>query len=53
MISLVDAKTHRLVWQGQADGVLSLPVSDPAKATRSIDDAVASILAKYPPPSKT
>jgi uncharacterized protein DUF4136 len=53
MICLVDAKTHRLVWQGQADDALSLPVNDPAKATRSIDEAVASILAKYPPSSKT
>ena len=53
LITMVDAKTHRLVWQGQADDALSLPVNNPSKATRSIDEAVASILAKYPPPSTT
>jgi hypothetical protein len=53
LISMVDAKTHRLVWQGQAADALDLPVNDPSKATRSIDQAVASILAKYPPASTT
>jgi hypothetical protein len=53
LITMVDAKTHRLVWQGQADDALSLPVNDPSKATRSIDQAVAGILAKYPPASTT
>jgi hypothetical protein len=53
LICMVDAKTHRLVWQGQAAGVLSLPVNDPSKATRAIDEAVVNILAKYPPPSTT
>jgi hypothetical protein len=48
VIMMVDAKTKRTVWQGQAADVLILPVSNPAKATKSIDDAVAKILAKYP-----
>jgi hypothetical protein len=53
VICLVDAKTHRMVWQGQAADVLSLPVNNPSKATRSIDEAVGRILVKYPPPSTT
>ena len=48
VICLVDAKTKHVVWQGQAADVLSLPVNDPTKATKSIDEAVAKILAKYP-----
>jgi hypothetical protein len=51
VINLVDAKTKRVVWQGQAADVLSLPVENPASATSKIDDAVAKILAKYPPSS--
>lgn len=51
VISLVDAKTKRVVWQGQAADVLSLPVENPASATGKIDAAVAKILAKYPPSS--
>lgn len=49
VVSLVDAKTHREVWQGQAADVLSLPINNPNTATREIDKAVAKILAKYPP----
>jgi Domain of unknown function (DUF4136) len=51
IVTLMDAKTRKVVWQGQADGVIDLPVSNPAKATRSIDEAVSKIFAKYPPPS--
>jgi Domain of unknown function (DUF4136) len=51
VIHLVDAKTKRVVWQGQAADVLSLPVDNPASATSKIDNAVAKILAKYPPSS--
>jgi hypothetical protein len=45
---MVDAKTKKLVWKGQVGDALSLPVKDPAKATQSIDEAVAKMLAKYP-----
>jgi len=48
IVCMVDAKTKKLVWQGQAADVLSLPVNDPAKATQRIDQAVAKILTKYP-----
>lgn len=49
VVSLVDAKTHREVWQGQAADVVSLPISNPNTATKDIGKAVARILAKYPP----
>jgi hypothetical protein len=49
VVSLVDAKTHREVWQGQAADVLSLPVSNPKSATKDINQAVAKIFTKYPP----
>jgi hypothetical protein len=52
VVSLVDAKTHREVWQGQAADVLSLPVVNPKVATKDIDKAVAKIFAKYPPELK-
>src|SRR5262245_3473708 len=48
VICIIDAKTKQLVWEGQAADVLSLPVSDPVKATQRIDQAVARLLAKYP-----
>jgi hypothetical protein len=48
VICLVDAKTRHVVWQGQAAGVVDLPVGDPAKATRRIDEAVGKMFAKYP-----
>ena len=49
VVSLVDAKTHREVWQGQAADALSLPIHNPNGATKEIGKAVAKILAKYPP----
>lgn len=49
VVSMVDAKTHRVVWQGQAADVLSLPVNNPKRADVNIDRAVAKILAKFPP----
>jgi len=53
VICLVDAKTRHTVWQGQAADVVSLPVGDPAKATRRVDEAVAKMFANYPPRSVT
>jgi hypothetical protein len=52
VVSLVDAKTHREVWQGQAADVLSLPVSNPNDATKDISQAVAQIFTRYPPEHK-
>ena len=51
VVNLVDAKTHRVVWQGEAADVLSLPVGDPADASQRINEAVAKMFAKYPPQS--
>jgi hypothetical protein len=53
VVSLIDAKTQHVVWQAQAADVVSLPVGDPAKATRRIDEAVTKMFANYPPPSAT
>jgi hypothetical protein len=52
VVNLVDAKTKRVVWQGEVADALSLPVGDPAQATQKIDHAVAQMFAKYPPQSK-
>jgi hypothetical protein len=49
VVHLVDARTRQVVWEGQAEDVLRLPVSDPDNATRRIDEAVAKLFAKYPP----
>lgn len=53
MVSLVDAKTRRVVWQGQAADVVALPVGNPTKATASIDRAVSKMFATYPPSATT
>jgi hypothetical protein len=49
VISMVDAKTHRMIWQSEAADVLSLPVHDPKRADKDINKAVANILEKFPP----
>jgi hypothetical protein len=49
IVNLIDAKTKQVVWHGEVADVVNLPVSDPARATRQIDDAVAKLFAKYPP----
>jgi len=49
VVSLVSAKTHRVVWQGEASDVVDLPVNDPKHADTEINRAVAKILEKYPP----
>ena len=49
VVNLIDAKSRKVVWQGEIGDVLSLPVSDPLAATRQIDGAVAKLFAKYPP----
>jgi hypothetical protein len=49
VISMVDAKTHRMIWRSEAADVLSLPVQDPKGADKDINRAVANILKKFPP----
>ena len=49
VLSMVNAKTHRVMWQGQEAGALSLPVSNSRRADVDINHAVARILHKFPP----
>jgi hypothetical protein len=49
IVNLIDAKTKQVVWHGEAADVVDLPVSDPLRATRQVNDAVAKLFAKYPP----
>ena len=49
VVNLVDAKTKQVVWEGDAPGVLPLPVSSPTGATEKVNAAVAKLFTKYPP----
>ena len=49
VISMVDAKTHRVIWRSEARDVVSLPVNDPRLADKDINHAVAKIIDKFPP----
>jgi hypothetical protein len=49
VVNLIDAKTKKVVWEGEAADVVSLPVGNPVSATQQIDGAVAKLFAKYPP----
>ena len=49
IVNLIDAKTKQVVWEGEADDALSLPVANPVSATKDIDAAVGKLFAKYPP----
>lgn len=51
VVHMIDARTKNVVWQGEVDGAVSLPVSNPVSATQEIDEAVAKLFAKYPPSS--
>jgi hypothetical protein len=51
VVNLIDARTKQVVWQGEVASVVSLPIEDPLRATREIDEAVAKLFEKYPPPS--
>ncbi|PWT96625.1 MAG: DUF4136 domain-containing protein [Bacteroidetes bacterium] len=49
IVELVDAKQKNLVWEGIGNKEIDKPASDPDKA---ISEAIAAILAKYPPGAK-
>ena len=51
VVNLVDAKTKKVVWEGEVADVVNLPVGNPVSATQQIDGAVAKLFAKYPPQS--
>ena len=49
VVSMVDARTHRVVWRSEAHDVVSLPVNDPRLADKDINHAVGKIIDKFPP----
>jgi hypothetical protein len=49
VVNLVDAKTRQVVWQGEAPGVVNIPVDNPVRATKEVDAAVTKLFTKYPP----
>jgi hypothetical protein len=51
VVNLIDARTKQVVWEGEVDDVVNLPVTNPVRATQQIDAAVAKLFAKYPPRS--
>lgn len=51
VVSLIDAKTKQVVWEGEVADVVRLPVTSPVSATQQIDGAVAKLFEKYPPES--
>jgi hypothetical protein len=52
IVNLIDARTKAVVWHGEVADVVRLPVGDPSRATRQINDAVAKLFAKYPPQTR-
>lgn len=52
IVSLVDARTHRVVWQAQDQDVLRLPVNNPDRASTEIAQAVDHIFNKFPPANR-
>jgi hypothetical protein len=50
VVHLIDAKTKKVVWEGEVADVVSLPIGNPVTATKQIDEAVAKLFSKYPPP---
>ena len=48
-VNIGDAKTHKLLWLGDARDTLS---DNPEKNTKKINKALEKMFKKYPPPSK-
>ena len=51
VVNLVDAKTKKVVWEGEVPDVVNLPVDNPVRATKEVDAAVTKLFTKYPPQS--
>lgn len=49
IIDIVDDKNNKLIWQAAGDG---LNVSDLDRKADDIPEAIAEIMAKFPPPAK-
>ena len=52
VVTLVDAKSKEVVWEGEIPGVVSIPVANPADATDRINRAVEKLFERYPPKAK-
>ncbi len=48
VVDIVDAKSNELVWRGSGQGEVR-ERADPDERTRRINDAIAKILAEFPP----
>ena len=48
VIDLVDARTHRLVWRGWAEGSIDGVVDDQTWMEKRVDDTVARIMERLP-----
>ena len=48
IVDLVDARTHRLVWRGWAEGSIDGVIDDQAWMEKRIDHAVARIMERLP-----
>ncbi len=51
VIDLVDASTGELVWHGWAHDTLD-PTLTTEERERKVEEAVAAILARFPPPQR-
>jgi len=51
VVNLVDAKTKKVVWEGEVPDVVNLPVDNPVRATKEVDAAVTKLFTKCPPQS--
>ena len=51
VLDIVDNNTHQLLWRGIGTGAVQ-PNKTPEERTKVIDEAVAMILAQYPPQPK-
>ncbi len=49
VIDIIDAKTNSLVWRGTGTGVIDTGQKTPEEIQVKIDDAVAEIMASFPP----
>jgi hypothetical protein len=49
VVNLVDAKTKKVVWEGEVPDAVNLPVDNPIRATKEVDAAVTKLFTKYPP----
>ena len=51
IIDFVDAATRELTWRGSVTGVID-PAATPEKRDKVVNEAVARVLANFPPPVK-